>query len=97
LRSVSEALQHNSLTIDTRGVHVKKLSALDEDWLPDRARNQLLRGLGTVQFPQIILDTDTEVRFSWLLLQRAPRHRQELLALCLLWARQAVRLKSSHS
>lgn len=81
LRGVSEAVQHNSLTIDTRGVHVKKLRALDEDRLLDRARNQLLRELGTVQFPQIILDIDKEVRFSWLFLQRAPRHRQELLAL----------------
>ncbi len=53
--------------------NVKKLHALDEDRLLDRARNRFLNEIDTVQFPQIIVDIDKEIRFSGLLLQRAPR------------------------
>lgn len=81
LAGVAEAVERNSLVIDERGLHVKKLHALDEDRLLDRARNQFLNEIGTVQFPQIIVDIDKEIRFSGLLFRRAPRDTQELLSI----------------
>lgn len=80
LAGVAEAIEQNSLMIDERGLHVKKLHAMGEDRLLDRARNRFLNEIGTVQFSQIIVDIDKQIRFSWLLLRRAPRHTQELLS-----------------
>ena len=55
--------------------------AVDVDRLLDRARTRIIADIGTVQFPQIIVDIDKEIRISWQLLQRAPRSTQELLSI----------------
>ena len=81
LADVAEAVERSSLVSNERGLRVKKLHALDEDRLLDLARNKFLNETGTVQFPQVIVDIDREIRFSELLLRRAPRDTQELLSI----------------
>ena len=68
------------MLIDDRGIHMERLRAVNEDRLLDRARIRIIADIGTVQFPQIIVDIDKEIRISWQLQQRAPRSTQELLS-----------------
>lgn len=42
-------------------------------------RSQLDKRLGEVQLPEVILQVDAQVRFSWIMLGREPRSTEELL------------------
>ncbi len=47
----------------------------------DRVRRQIFSEIGTVEWPTLITEMDSKVRFSWTLLGRAPRSENELLSL----------------
>ncbi|MFX5957050.1 hypothetical protein ABTF01_21875, partial [Acinetobacter baumannii] len=53
--------------------------AEERDPALDALRRAIFDDRPVGQLPKIILDIDSEVRFSWLLLGREPRSRSELL------------------
>ncbi len=60
-------------------LHLTAMPAEDEDPKVILLRAQLDQRLGEVQLPDVILQVDAQVRFSWIMLGRKPRSTEELL------------------
>jgi hypothetical protein len=78
LKDVARAADKGRLRIDD-DVHLAALRAEDEDPKVEKLRQNLDRRIGDVQLPELILQVDAQVRFSWIMLGREPRSTQELL------------------
>ncbi len=81
LGGVALAAERRAVRIDERGIVLEPFAAERTDRLFERARNRLVSTADAVQLSAIIVEIDRTVRFSWQLLQRAPRNPRELLAL----------------
>lgn len=79
LERLRDACLMGEVNIDQRGVHTEPLTADREEKHIDTIRKALYEGRPLGQLPEIILQIDSQVRFSWLLLGREPRSRSELL------------------
>lgn len=60
-------------------LHLSPLPADDDDPEVTRLRAKLGHRIGEVQFPEVILAVDAQVRFSWIMLGREPHTADELL------------------
>ena len=78
LRAVATAADVGKLRIDD-DLHLKALEAEDEDPQVIKLRAALQHRIGEAQLPELILDIDAQVRFSWIMLGREPRSADELL------------------
>ena len=76
--AVAKAARDGSLRADDE-LHLTAIPAEDEDPKVILLRAQLDQRLGEVQLPEVILQVDAQVRFSWIMLGREPRSTDELL------------------
>lgn len=76
--AVAQAAREGKLRIDDE-LHLTAMPADDEDPKVIELRSQLDKRLGEVQLPEVILQVDAQVRFSWIMLGREPRSTEELL------------------
>ena len=76
--AVAQAARDGVLSVDDE-LHLAALPADDEDPKVVELRTQLDQRLGDVQLPEVILQVDAQVRFSWIMLGREPRSSDELL------------------
>ncbi|BBE10388.1 Transposase Tn3 family protein [Mycoavidus cysteinexigens] len=79
LERLHNAVIHGEVRIDVDGVHVESFAAQCEDAHLDALRRAIFKDRPLGQLPEIILEIDSQVRFSWILLGREPRSRSELL------------------
>lgn len=79
LDQLRKACPLGDIRIDAAGVHTTPIVASKEEKYLDILRKSLLQDRPPGQLPEIILQIDSQVRFSWLLLGREPRSRSELL------------------
>lgn len=79
LQALDEAVNAKAVTIDGRRISVPKgvEEAVAEDLETDRRR--IIEAVGAIQLPELLVEMDSYVRFSWILLGRPPRSEQELL------------------
>ena len=76
--AVAQAAREGKLRVDDE-LHLTAMPAEDEDPKVIELRSQLDKRLGEVQLPEVILQVDAQVRFSWIMLGREPRSTEELL------------------
>jgi TnpA family transposase len=76
--AVATAAREGTLRVDDE-LHLTAMPAEDEDPKVIQLRAQLDQRLGEVQLPEVILQVDAQVRFSWIMLGREPRSTEELL------------------
>ena len=76
--AVAEAAAKGRLRVDD-DLHLTPLAAEDRDPRVAKLRNDLDDQIGEAQLPEIILDVDAQVHFSWIMLGREPRSSNELL------------------
>ncbi len=76
--AVAQAARDGVLSVDDE-LHLTAMPAEDEDPKVIELRAQLDQRLGEVQLPEVILQVDAQVRFSWIMLGREPRSTDELL------------------
>ncbi|NEX59945.1 Tn3 family transposase [Noviherbaspirillum galbum] len=79
LERLAEAVQAGKVTVDGRGVHLPPLGPDEENADVQALRTALFVNRPVGQLPTILLDIDSQIRFSWLLLGREPHSRKELL------------------
>jgi len=77
--AVATAAREGTLRVDNDELHLTAMPAEDEDPKVIQLRSQLDQRLGEVQLPEVILQVDAQVRFSWIMLGREPRSTEELL------------------
>ena len=80
LERLSEAVERGEVHVDD-AVHLDALRAEPGQKAVEDLRRALFASRPDGQLPEIILQVDSEVRFSWILLGREPRSRSELLML----------------
>ena len=78
LERLREALTRGEVRVDD-AVHLDALKAEPGNKAVEALRRALFASRPDGQLPEIILQVDSEVRFSWILLGREPRSRSELL------------------
>jgi hypothetical protein len=80
LQALDEAVTSGEIPIKDRRVCIDKL---DKEPVPDELdiqRRQLVQAVGSIQLPELLVEMDGHVRFSWAILGRPPRSKDELLA-----------------
>jgi TnpA family transposase len=78
VEAVSQAAKAGTLTVDDE-IHLTQLAAEEEDPALVKLRTALDHRIGEVQLPDLLLQVDAQVRFSWIMLGREPRSEKELL------------------
>ncbi|MEO7324962.1 MAG: Tn3 family transposase [Dokdonella sp.] len=82
MEALAEAHEQGKITIDANGVvHLAKLEALPSDPEPKRTVELLYEEIGSVQFPDIMLEVDSLTNISLILLGHRPKTESELVAL----------------
>lgn len=82
LAALEEACEKGSVAIDTDGVlHLSAIEALPNDGIPKRTRDLIFSEIGTAQFADMIMETDSRTGFSEVLLSRKARDANELVSL----------------
>jgi len=75
----AEAAASGKILIDSDGMHLEQQPASPEELRVAELRRTLSAGRATGQIAEMMLEIDSKVRFSWLLLGREPYNRAELL------------------
>ena len=76
--AVAQAAKAGELRIDDE-LHLTPLAAEQEDPELIKLRTALDHRIGEAQLPELVLEVDARVRFSWIMLGREPRSEKELL------------------
>ena len=79
LQDFAAAASVGQIQIDADGIHQERKAAIPEDVRVSALRRALMDGRPLGQLPEIVLEIDSAVRFSWMLLGREPNSRRELL------------------
>ncbi|QBB70742.1 Tn3 family transposase [Pseudolysobacter antarcticus] len=78
LKRLDEAVQAGEIGVDKDGVHIAKLAAEAVPEPVRRLRDALLDSVGSAELPSVMMEVDSDTRFSWILLGREPRSIDEL-------------------
>jgi TnpA family transposase len=81
LKGVAKAVEAGEISIDRGELQLHKLEAEETSPEVERVRQALFQQVGTIQFPDLIMEVDSHTRFSWALLGREPESERELLTL----------------
>ena len=81
VKTLAEAVEAGKVSVNDGEVHLTALAAEPETRETAEARRVLYRQIPEYQLPEVILEVDSHVRFSWNLLGREPRSFEELLLL----------------
>jgi TnpA family transposase len=76
--AVAKAVEAGDLRIDDE-LHLTPLAAEEEEPELVKLRAALDHRIGEAQLPELLLEVDANVRFSWIMLGREPRSDKELL------------------
>jgi hypothetical protein len=76
--AVARAVEAGELRIDDE-LHLTPLAAEEEEPELVKLRAALDHRIGEAQLPELLLEVDAQVRFSWIMLGREPRSDKELL------------------
>ena len=76
--AVAKAVAAGELKVDDE-LHLTPLAAEEEDPELVKLRAALDHRIGEAQLPDLLLEVDAQVRFSWIMLGREPRSDKELL------------------
>jgi len=76
--AVAKAVEAGELRVDDE-LHLTPLAAEEEDPELVKLRASLDHRIGEAQLPELLLEVDAQVRFSWIMLGREPRSDKELL------------------
>jgi TnpA family transposase len=76
--AVAKAAEAGELRIDDE-LHLTPLAAAEEEPELVKLRAALDHRIGEAQLPELLLEVDAKVRFSWIMLGREPRSGKELL------------------
>lgn len=79
LEVVADAVAKGELSIEEGSIHISRLKAETVPAEVIRARDQLFKRIGVAQFPDVILEVDSQAGFSRALLGRSPKSEEELL------------------
>jgi hypothetical protein len=81
LRSLADAAGEGAISIEKDRLRIPRLKAEPESPDVDILRNEIAGAIGPVQLPDLLVQVDSEVRFSWILLGRSPHNERELYTL----------------
>ena len=82
LAALAEAVEAGTVAIDGDELRLPRRKPGLTDSRVEPARQALARALGDVQFPEVLIEIDGLIQFSWILLgRRPPRSEQELVTL----------------
>jgi hypothetical protein len=81
LEYVDEAVWFEDLEIEGTKIHQHRLGPHDTPYDLPEVRDAMQATLPMVHLPEIVVDVDARVRFSWILLGREPASEEELLYL----------------
>ncbi len=81
LERVAQAVRAGTVDVENGKLELRKLEAEETSPAVEQVRDALFREVGTVQFPELIMETDSHIRFSSALLGCEPKSRRELLTL----------------
>jgi TnpA family transposase len=76
--AVAKAVEAGELRVDDE-LHLTPLAAEEEEPEVVKLRAALDHRIGEAQLPELLLEVDAKVRFSWIMLGREPRSEKELL------------------
>ncbi len=79
IEQFTEAVTSNKIRVDDEGMHLDRQPASPEELRVAELRRTLYAGRGAGQIAEMLLQVDSKVRFSWLLLGREPHNSNELL------------------
>lgn len=79
LQDFAAAATSGQVLVDADGIHQERKAASPDDIRVIALRRALMDGRPPGQLPEIVLEIDSAVRFSWILLGREPNSRRELL------------------
>jgi len=81
LLSLDEAVRAGELDIEEGTIHLPKITRESRPKGTRRIAKAMFDTIGSVQFPDLLLEIDSQTHFSWQLLGRSPKTERNLLAL----------------
>jgi TnpA family transposase len=81
LASLAQAVADKTLFVENGRLRIPRLPADPETAEVEQLRAAMFAAIGPVQLPDMLIQLDSEVRFSWILLGRSPHSERELHAL----------------
>lgn len=81
LAAMDKAIEAGDVTIAEGELHLPVMKPEETPSELDHERRQLFAEVGTVEWPELITEMDSKVRFSWTLLGRSPNSEKELLSI----------------
>ena len=81
LEHVAEAIEFEDLEIEGTKIHQHRLAAHDTPPELTQVRDAVMASFPMIHLPEILVEIDARVRFSWLLIGREPSSEEELLYL----------------
>ena len=81
LVSLDEAVRAGELDIEEETIHLPRITPESPPKGIRRVAKAMFDTIGSVQFPDLLLEIDSHTHFSWQLLGRAPKTERNLLAL----------------
>lgn len=81
LKALSEAVSAGEVKIENGLLHIPSLKAKQPAPAPAVAKDKLFKEIGATQLPDAMLEIDSLTRFSWQVLERAPKNSEELISL----------------
>jgi TnpA family transposase len=81
LLSLDEAVRAGELAIGEDTIHLPRITPEPQPKGTRGVAKVMFETIGSIQFPNLLLEIDSHTRFSWQLLGRAPKSEPNLLAL----------------
>ena len=80
LRTLAQAVRQERVVIDNEGIRAPQWTeVLADTGVEMRLRRAFAQHVGSVELPRLLMEVDSEVRFSAIVLQRSPRNDAELM------------------
>jgi TnpA family transposase len=81
LDSLAAAVAEGMVFVEQDRLRIPRLKADPEQPDVTALRNEITTAIGPVQLPDLLVQLDSQVRFSWILLGRSPHNERELYTL----------------
>lgn len=81
LQSLSQAVTDGTVFVENERLRIPRLPADAEAAEIKALREEIFTTIGPSQLPDVLVQLDSEVRFSWILLDRSPHNERELYTL----------------
>jgi TnpA family transposase len=81
LHSLTQAVAGATIIVENERLRIPRLPADAEPAEVKALREEIFAAIGPAQLPDVLIQLDSEVRFSWILLDRSPHNERELYTL----------------